>query len=249
MQAPVLPLRWWAKILFLMAVLVLLLLPFAALGYRWGMLGLSTSFTLLGIVVVGGLIGLSAAIFALVYANIKGLIGEKRVAVLAVGTLLIPLLIMGLQIGQARRVPSIHDITTDARNPPTFEVAVLLRGNAPNDLEYGQKDLSAQQLWSLQQQAYPEIRSIQSELPVAEAFARATDLLRQQGLEIVGTDRANGRIEAVDTSFWFGFKDDLVVRIRPVGNGSVIDLRSVSRVGQGDLGANAMRISRFIEGF
>jgi|TARA_Y100000310_G_scaffold340204_1_gene435192 uncharacterized protein (DUF1499 family) len=249
MDTPVLPLRWWAKTLLIIAVLLLLLLPSAALGHRWGLLGLSTSFALLGIVMAGGLISLLAAIFALIYANIKGLMAEKRVAVYAMGTLLFPLLIMGFQIGQASSVPSIHDITTDADNPPAFEAAVLLRKNSPNDLEYGQNDLSAEQLWSVQQQAYPEIRSIRSELAVAEAFARAADLLQQQGLEIIATDRANGRIEAVDTTFWFGFKDDLVVRIKPNGNGSIVDLRSVSRVGQSDLGANALRISRFINGF
>lgn len=249
MRNLILSLQWWAKLLFLIAVLLLLLLPSAALGHRWGLLNLSTSFSLLGVVVVVGLISLLLAIFALLYANKKGLIMDIKVTGMTIGTLLIPLMVMGFQIGKARSVPAIHDITTNAENLPTFNVAVQLRENSPNDLEYGQDSLSGQQLWSLQQQAYPEIRSIHSELPVTEAIARATELLEQQGLEITGTDTANGRIEAVDTTFWFGFKDDLVVRIKPDGSGSVIDLRSVSRVGQSDLGANARRISRFIDAF
>jgi len=249
MNNPTRSLHWWAKILIPISALILLLLPVSALGHRWGLLNLSSSFTLLGVVVVGGLISLLFAIFGLTYANIKGLVGEKRMAMTAIGILTIPLLVMAFQIGKARSVPAIHDITTDLENLPTFDVAVRLREKSPNDLEYGQDSLSAQQLWSLQQQAYPEIRPIHSELSVADAFIRATGLLKEQGLEIVGIDSDNGRIEAVDTTFWFGFKDDLIVRIKPKGTGSVIDLRSVSRVGQSDLGANAMRISRFIDEF
>ena len=249
MHNSVVPLHWWAKTLLLIAVLLLLLLPSAALGHKWGVLDISTSFTLLGVVVAGGLASLLLAIFTMIYASNKSLVREKRACVMVIGILLAPLLVMGFQIVNARSVPAIHDITTDARNLPRFDVAVQLRENAANDLEYGQGALSAQQLWSMQQQAYPEIRSIQSHLPVSDAFAKASDLLKQQGLEIVGSDSTNGRIEAVDTTFWFGFKDDLVVRIIPNENGSVIDLRSVSRVGQSDLGANAMRISRFIDGF
>jgi hypothetical protein len=249
MHNPVVSLHWWAKILLLIAVLLLLLLPSAALGHKWGVLDLGTSFALLGVVVAGGLISLILAVFAMIYASNKSLAAEKRASMVVIGILLAPLLVMGFQIVNARSVPAIHDITTDAANLPRFDVAVRLRENASNDLEYGQDALSAQQLWSMQRQAYPEIRSIQSRLPVSDAFSRATDLLKQQGLEIVGSDRTNGRIEAVATTFWFGFKDDLVVRIMPNENGSVIDLRSVSRVGQSDLGANAMRISRFIDGF
>ncbi|MFB3106560.1 MAG: DUF1499 domain-containing protein [Pseudomonadales bacterium] len=69
------------------------------------------------------------------------------------------------------------------------------------------------------------------------------------GLELVNEARLQGMIEATATTFWFGFKDDMVVRIRPSGAGSVIDVRSVSRVGMSDLGANARRIGEFLEGF
>ena len=69
------------------------------------------------------------------------------------------------------------------------------------------------------------------------------------GLEIVAADPQGRMVEATFTSFWFGFKDDLVVRIRPNGSGSLLDVRSVSRVGQSDLGANAKRISEFLGRF
>ncbi len=69
------------------------------------------------------------------------------------------------------------------------------------------------------------------------------------GLELVNEAPQSGMIEATATTFWFGFKDDLVVRIRPSGTGSVVDVRSVSRVGVSDLGANARRIGEFLTGF
>jgi uncharacterized protein (DUF1499 family) len=83
--------------------------------------------------------------------------------------------------------------------------------------------------------------------PPARAFDRALDAARGLGWEIVGVEPAEGRIEATDTTFWFGFKDDVVVRIRPEGSRSRIDVRSLSRVGRSDVGANARRIRRFVE--
>ena len=65
------------------------------------------------------------------------------------------------------------------------------------------------------------------------------------GLRIVSSDAKQGRIEAVDTTFWFGFKDDVVIRCQDFR----VDLRSISRVGRSDLGANAKRIEQFIEIF
>jgi uncharacterized protein (DUF1499 family) len=75
---------------------------------------------------------------------------------------------------------------------------------------------------------------------------RALDAARSLGWEVVASDAATGRIEATATSRWFGFKDDVVVRIRPEGAGSRVDVRSMSRVGVGDLGANAERVREFL---
>jgi uncharacterized protein (DUF1499 family) len=74
-------------------------------------------------------------------------------------------------------------------------------------------------------------------------------VLKGLSLEVVNADREAMRVEAVATTFWFGFRDDVVVRIRPgAAGGSRVDVRSVSRVGQSDLGANAARIGRILEG-
>ena len=84
-------------------------------------------------------------------------------------------------------------------------------------------------------------------MPPARAFDRALEAAKRQGWEIVAAVPGEGRIEATDTTRWFGFKDDVVVRVRPDGAGSRVDVRSVSRVGRGDVGTNARRIRGFLD--
>jgi len=86
-------------------------------------------------------------------------------------------------------------------------------------------------------------------LPIrpAQGFKRALAVARDMGWQIIDSNPSEGRIEATDTTFWFGFKDDIVVRVRPTQNGSRIDVRSVSRVGRSDVGTNARRIQKFLK--
>jgi len=142
---------------------------------------------------------------------------------------------------QAFSVPAIHDITTDTEDLPIFVAIVPLRANAPNTLDYS-SDVAAQQ-----KAAYPEIQSLRLELVPDVAFTQAHEVAKGQGWEIVDTDRSAGRIEATDTTFWYGFKDDVVVRLTPEGSATRVDVRSVSRVGLGDLGKNASRIREYLE--
>ncbi|MBP6053313.1 MAG: DUF1499 domain-containing protein, partial [Pseudomonadales bacterium] len=100
-----------------------------------------------------------------------------------------------------------------------------------------------------QRAGYPELRTIESVLAPAAAFAKALATARSLGWEIHATDAQRGLLEASETTFWFGFIDDIAIRVRPYNDGSRIDLRSVSRVGRGDLGANAKRIRRFSAAF
>jgi uncharacterized protein (DUF1499 family) len=83
--------------------------------------------------------------------------------------------------------------------------------------------------------------------PPAQTVQKAIDAARSLGWEIVSSDAPGGRIEATDTSMWFGFKDDVVVRVLPdPSGGSRVDVRSVSRVGTSDIGANAKRVREFL---
>lgn len=145
----------------------------------------------------------------------------------------------------AKRVPMIHDITTDTDDPPRFVSIVPLRKDAPNSAEYGGPEIAARQ-----REAYPDIRPLEVGIPPAQAYERALAAARRMGWKVVDANAADGRIEAVATTRWFGFKDDVVIRITPrAEGGSRIDLRSASRVGMSDLGTNAHRVRTFRKTF
>ena len=135
--------------------------------------------------------------------------------------------------------PPIHDITTDTQNPPQFVAVVPL--NTPGRTVYEGETIASQQ-----RDAYPDLRPVTLAMPPATAFAEALATVGEVGWELVDADPAAGRIEATDTTFWFGFKDDVVIRVAADGGGSRVDIRSLSRVGGGDVGANANRIRRYV---
>lgn len=150
------------------------------------------------------------------------------------------LLLMALSAGGA---PPIHDITTDTADPPRFTRAPELRGAKSNPLRVDPEVIEQQRA------AYPELQTLVSEKPVEASFAMATGIARELGWEITLHDLDRGIIEAVDRTPIMNFADDVVIRVRSDEGGSVVDLRSVSRVGVSDLGANAARIRRFSERF
>ena len=136
--------------------------------------------------------------------------------------------------------PPIHDITTDTENPPRFVAIIALRQGSPNSVEYQGEAVAGRQ-----RMAYPDIRPVTLAEPPDAAFKRALTAARDIGWQIVAAVPAQGRIEATDTTLWFGFKDDIVVRVTPTAAGSRLDVRSVSRLGEGDLGKNAARIRAY----
>lgn len=141
----------------------------------------------------------------------------------------------------AGRVPPIHDITTDTAAPPRLDAVLKARAGASNPAEYGGAAVAA-----LQEAAYPDIQPKTLPVPAEEAFARALAAAKDLGWEIVAADAKKGVLEATDTTFWFGFKDDVVVRVRAEKYGSRVDARSLSRVGKSDVGANAKRLRKFL---
>lgn len=143
-------------------------------------------------------------------------------------------------------IPPIHDITTDTVNPPEFVDVLPLRANAPNTAVYGGGERETpESLAEQQRNAYPDIEPQRFDESPEAVFERALAAANSLGWEIVAAVPNEGRIEATDTTFWFRFKDDVVIRIRPDGSGSVLDARSVSRVGIGDAGKNAARLRSF----
>lgn len=140
----------------------------------------------------------------------------------------------------AQRRPAINDITTDTANPPPLVATAQLRRGAPNPPAYPKESAA------LQRAAFPDIEPVVLAVPPAEAFKRADRAAMALDWDIVARVPADGRLEAIATSPWFGFRDDIVVRIRAQGTGSRIDIRSKSRIGESDLGGNAERVRAFI---
>ncbi len=148
-----------------------------------------------------------------------------------------------LWLRKAESVPPIHDITTDTRNPPLFlpdVVALRAAAHASNSTVYGGARVAA-----LQRKAYPDIRPMLFGLPAAQVFAGALRAVKAMGWKLDSEYPSLGIIEASSTTLWFGFTDDIVIRIEPLSVGSRLDIRSESRIGGSDIGRNAARILRF----
>ena len=150
----------------------------------------------------------------------------------------------------AQSVPPIHDIQTDWSDPIQFsdEMMELREGSNPvlDAPTFGSGD-NERLVSEAQAEAYPEIRSLILRAPADVTYSAAYSTLDEMGMEIVTANEEAGVLEATYTSTWYGFKDDVAIRIRPQGEGSQVDVRSVSRVGRSDLGANAARINAILE--
>ena len=162
-------------------------------------------------------------------------------------------------ISAARAVPPIHDISTNTANPLTFSNAVMAARGAKSNPIIAPKDAtvpfdkarlspwSGRSLAQIQADAYPAIKTLTlATTTPAEAYKKAEAAMKAKGWTIVAQDPAKLRLEASVESFWFGFKDDVVLVVAAEGAGSAVDMRSVSRVGISDLGANAKRIEALL---
>ncbi len=138
--------------------------------------------------------------------------------------------------------PPIHDISTDTENPPEFVAIAPLRKDAPNPVEYAGEETA-----EAQKEFYTNLEPLQVALNYDEAYDRALEAAREMPWKLVGENREQGRIEAFEKLAWFGFIDDVVIRVDTAASGSTIDVRSKSRIGRGDLGVNAKRIKAYFE--
>lgn len=222
-----------------LAIIAALLLFVSGSGTRFGMWAFPVGFMLLR---WAAFLGVGAAALALVGLLMRAMrAGQGRLFVvsLALGLAVAAVPLYWMQT--ARKVPRIHDISTDLQDPPEFVAVVPLRGEGSNPVGHAGAELA-----EAQRLAYPDVRPLFLEMPPAAAFALTRRAARGMGWEIVAQDVQAGRIEATATTLWFGFKDDVVVRVRPDGDGSRIDVRSLSRVGVSDVGANAKRIREYL---
>lgn len=224
-----------------LSVIRLLSLAGSGPGYRLGVWGFKTGITLMK---YAGYISVASVVVC-----VCGLaLWKTQVFPQGMIPALVGLVIGGCVLGLTLKwkhnlasVPYIHDITTDTENPPLFVAVLPLRVGAENAAEYGGPELAKQQ-----HDGYPDLKPGSVSRPPDKAFPGALQAARDMGWKIVASDPGSLRIEATDTTRWFGFKDDVVVRLSPSPTGSRIDVRSVSRVGKSDVGTNARRIKAYL---
>ena len=241
---PVSSLANWARNLAVFSVVVVAV---SIMIVRFGFLemkpAIATFFGALGCAGLSILVGLAA--FVAIWQN--GSRGMSRVllAFLIDAAVLAYPAYLGLQY---RKVPAIHDITTDPIDPPRFEALARLRnGEGTNTAVYAG-------LYSAEQQrlAYPDIEPVQLEIPAERAYQLALQLANKRKWLVIDErapqpPRRVGRIEAVARTPIMGFREDISIRVAADGEDSRVDIRSSSRYFESDLGSNAARVTKFID--
>jgi uncharacterized protein (DUF1499 family) len=227
-----------------LAVLALILLAAGPLGWRAGWWHFRFAFSWL--MTSSAYVAIGAAAICLIALALGWSRLDARTIAIACGALALAVVLIYVpwQYDRTRKtVPRIHDITTDTDNPPAF-VAVLPRRAAENSnpVAYEGPELARQQ-----KTAYPDVAPLEVALTPADAFNRALEAAEaMRGWTVVDSDPASGRIEASQTSTWFRFTDDVVIRVAAAATGTRIDMRSVSRQGRSDFGVNARRIRAYM---
>jgi uncharacterized protein (DUF1499 family) len=213
----------------------------SAFGYRDGFWPLPTA---LRVCIIGAWTAFVGALIAVLGAIATRPGTHRRGFVAAILAILIGLAAAGATAYwriTTHHAPPIHDITTDTTDPPAFVTLHAARINAPNGADYGGPDVAAQQ-----HAAYPDIVPAILTVPPPAAFARALTTARTMHWSIAAADTTAGRIEATATTPWFGFQDDIVIRITPISQGSLVDIRSASRGADTDGGTNAHRVRTYL---
>lgn len=252
---PLHPPRWPAEVtkagLWILAAGVLIAL-FAGQLNRFALAGVGTALMTLVVGLGVTMVGTAVAIVGVLIATVKRSPVPGTVTVIGIVIGLAVTAYVLSWVVKARSVPPIHDITTDLANPPKFEAVIPLRkrAHAVNSPEYvrrirlGKKIIDVPQL---QREYYPYIKPLLLAESPAQALAKARRVARKMDWRIDAYVPAQGRLEATAHTFFFDFKDDIVVRVTPSGTGSRVDVRSESRVGVSDVGTNAARIRRFLK--
>ena len=255
--------RWVNRLTWMTVILAPLIFIVAAIGYKIGVIDLSFAFgTLnqkLGPIALGfcGATGLASVLGAFIVKPRKGLLPGILgilITVVAMGKLL------SMKKTVYEKLPFIHDVTTDTQDPPVFGEIVLAERAAVegvNAVDYigkkapvfkNEKPVGEELVSALQSKAFPEIGPLILSDKKDVVFGEALATAKSMGWAIKEENLAEGRIDATDTTFWYGFDDDITIRLRDgKGGGTIVDVRSLSRVGGSDLGKNAERVSAFLQ--
>ena len=219
-------------------------------GTRFGWWHFRTGFKLMK---YGAWLGIAAAVLAVVALLVLLVMGARARGGTARGP--VALATLGLLLAgaafflpwswrrHAMSVPAIHDITTDFVNPPEVTASRAMRDTTQgmNSWVYEGDTIARQQ-----RKAYPDIRPVMLAMPTDDAYRAALRAARDMGWQILLEDPVARRVEAVDVTRWYGFKDDVSIRVSAASGISKVDIRSISRVGGSDVGMNAARIRKYV---
>ena len=197
--------------------------------------------------IAGALLGLVGLVLARRAHKARRMLANLVALVAATGFVLY----LGSLVRTARSVPAIHEAATNLDDRPQFTRLALRDDYLKNIPDMGRPELKAlgpEARWkAIHREAYGDLRTLKVPTDVAATVRRAEALARERGWEVVHSDPAAGTIEATDTSLFFRFKDDVAIRVRSApGGGSLVDMRSISRVGGSDVGMNAKRVREFL---
>jgi len=244
------PGRPLALLALALGALALLLIVIGGPGTRFGWWDFRTGFKLMK---YGAYLGIAAAVLAIVALLVVLVLGAMARRGTRLGT--VTFATLGLLLGgaafllpwswrrHAMSVPAIHDITTDFVNPPEVTASRALRDTTQgmNSWVYEGDTIARQQ-----RKAYPDIRPVMLAMPTDDAYRAALRAARDMGWQILLEDPVARRVEAMDVTKWYGFKDDVSIRVSAASGISKVDIRSISRVGGSDVGMNARRIRNYI---
>ncbi|MBA4177407.1 MAG: DUF1499 domain-containing protein [Leptothrix sp. (in: Bacteria)] len=216
----------WGLILGLLAIATIVA---SGIGYRLGGWHFTRGLQVSEWATYGAAVALVLSGLGLIQARPRA---ARRGLFIAVLGLLAALLPLGLAVQweyAGRTTPPINDISTDTADAPVF-------WDMPNPTDYPGAKSAA-----LQRAAYPDLAPLKLGLPPEQAFAQALSVAKHKGWSIIASVPAEGRIEATSSSLLYGFTDEVIVRVKAADGGSLVDVRSRSRLGRIDRGVNAKR--------
>ena len=233
--------RWTAAFGLGLAIVAGLVLIAAGPGYRVGWWPLDTGFAL---VTYGLLIGLASISLSVAALMLSWYVVSTRGRIYGLAGVIVALVVAYVPYHWyllERDSPPIHDIVTDPEHPLAFDKLAATRATHQNSVAYGGTEVA-----QMQHDAYPDIAPLISEQPASAAFAAVMEVVSDANWDVANVDTDDMTVEATDQSFWFGLKDDIIVKVTSAGAGSRIDMRSQSRIRIGDAGTNARRVRQVL---
>jgi len=228
-----------AQKLMMWALLLLAIYPVAIIAARLEIWHFRNSFLLF---IAAALVSFAMLAMGLLKLS-KGVKNEAQALLVVIVATLLPLSVMGSFVYKSQKYPFIHDISTDLVHAPQLKAAAQARVDTDHSVEY-----LASEVAQLQQAGYPHLVPLKLSQSPQAVFSEAKRLILENGWQLMAENNQQSpfTLEASDTSLLFGFIDDVVLRIQASEEGTLVDMRSMSRVGKSDMGANAQRIQRFL---